>query len=75
VVAPAAFNTINKWAAGISDTLAHGLLTEAIGKGLPVVALPFINTAEAARTSSCRALRRPPTRQVSSCPALIHRLS
>jgi phosphopantothenoylcysteine decarboxylase len=26
IVAPATFNTINKWAAGISDTLALGLL-------------------------------------------------
>jgi Flavoprotein len=47
VVAPATFNTINKWAAGISDTLALGLLTEAIGKRLPLVALPFINAAQA----------------------------
>ena len=47
VVAPATFNTINKWAAGISDTLVLGLLTEAIGKRLPVVALPFINAAQA----------------------------
>jgi phosphopantothenoylcysteine synthetase/decarboxylase len=47
VVAPATFNTINKWAAGISDTLALGLRTEAIGKRLPVVALPFINAAQA----------------------------
>lgn len=47
-VAPATFNTINKWAAGISDTLALGLLTEAIGKQLPLVALPFLNTAQAA---------------------------
>jgi phosphopantothenoylcysteine synthetase/decarboxylase len=47
VVAPATFNTINKWAAGISDTLALGLLTEAIGKRLPVVALPFVNAAQA----------------------------
>src|SRR6266545_5043689 len=46
-VAPATFNTINKWAAGIADTLALGLLTEAIGKGLPVVALPFVNRAQA----------------------------
>jgi flavoprotein len=45
VVAPATFNTINKWAAGISDTLVLGLLTEAIGKRLPVVALPFVNAA------------------------------
>jgi len=47
VVVPATFNTINKWAAGISDTLALGLLTEAIGKRLPVVALPFLNAAQA----------------------------
>lgn len=40
VVAPATFNTINKWAAGISDTLALGLLNEAVGLGLPVVAVP-----------------------------------
>jgi phosphopantothenoylcysteine synthetase/decarboxylase len=46
-VAPATFNTVNKWAAGISDTLALGLLTEAIGKRLPIVALPFINAAQA----------------------------
>jgi phosphopantothenoylcysteine synthetase/decarboxylase len=47
IVAPATFNTINKWAAGISDTLALGLLTEAIGKRLPLVALPFVNSAQA----------------------------
>jgi phosphopantothenoylcysteine synthetase/decarboxylase len=45
VVAPATFNTINKWAAGISDTLALGLLNEAIGMGLPVIAVPFPNVA------------------------------
>jgi phosphopantothenoylcysteine synthetase/decarboxylase len=46
-VAPATFNIINKWAAGIADTLALGLLTEAIGKGLPVMAFPFVNSAQA----------------------------
>jgi Flavoprotein len=34
--APATFNTINKWAAGISDTLALGLPNEATGLGLPM---------------------------------------
>lgn len=48
IVAPATCNTINKWATGISDTLALGLLTEAIGKGLPLAALPFTNKAQAA---------------------------
>ncbi|KAB2343738.1 flavoprotein [Actinomadura rudentiformis] len=43
LVAPATFNTINKWAAGISDTL--GLLSEAIGLGIPITAVPSINDA------------------------------
>lgn len=47
VVAPATSSSINKWTAGIADTLALGLLTEAIGKGLPVLALPFVNNAQA----------------------------
>jgi len=45
IVAPATFNTINKWAAGISDTVALGLLNEAVGLGLPIVAVPFPNVA------------------------------
>lgn len=45
VVAPATFNTINKWAYGSSDTLALGTLNEAIGLGIPVVAVPTPSTA------------------------------
>jgi hypothetical protein len=56
VVAPATFNTINKWAAGISDTLALGLITEAIGKRLPLVALPFVNRAQAAHPAFDRSV-------------------
>jgi phosphopantothenoylcysteine synthetase/decarboxylase len=41
VIAPATFNTINKLAAGISDTLALGLLNEAVGLGLPIIAVPW----------------------------------
>jgi phosphopantothenoylcysteine synthetase/decarboxylase len=48
LVAPATFNTINKWAAGVSDTLALGLVNEAIGLGIPVAAMPFVNGALAA---------------------------
>lgn len=48
IVAPATVNTINKWALGICDTLALGLLVEGIGKKLPMVALPFSNWAHAA---------------------------
>lgn len=48
VVAPATFNTVNKWAQGISDTLALGLLNEAVGLGLPVAAVPWTNAPLAA---------------------------
>lgn len=51
VVAPATFNTINKWSAGISDTLALGLLNEALGLDLPIVAVPFPNQALAKHPS------------------------
>lgn len=44
-VVPATFNTTNKWAQGISDTLALGLLNEALGLGLPIVAVPWPNQA------------------------------
>lgn len=56
LVAPATFNTINKWAAGISDTLALGLITEAIGLELPVVALPYLNRAQAAHPAFNRSV-------------------
>jgi hypothetical protein len=47
LVAPATVNTINKWAAGIADTLALGMIVEAVGNGLPIVAMPFTNEAMA----------------------------
>ena len=43
VVAPATFNTVNKMAAGISDTLALGLLNEGLGLGKPVIVAPAVN--------------------------------
>ncbi|MFF4647485.1 flavoprotein [Streptomyces sp. NPDC001389] len=46
LVAPLTSNTVNKWAAGISDTLALGLITEGIGLRLPIVALPHWNKAQ-----------------------------
>lgn len=48
LAAPITLNTLSKWAAAMPDTLALGLLTEAIGKRLPMVALPYINAAQAA---------------------------
>lgn len=49
IVAPATYNTINKFAQGIADTYALGLLAEAPGLGIPVVVLPFVNVALAGR--------------------------
>jgi phosphopantothenoylcysteine synthetase/decarboxylase len=51
LVAPATFNTINKWANGISDTYALGILAEAPGLGIPTAVLPFVNSALAGRTA------------------------
>lgn len=45
VIAPATFNLVNKLAAGISDTLALALANEAIGRGLPVLIVPWANVA------------------------------
>jgi hypothetical protein len=50
IVAPASYNTINKWAHGISDTYALGVLAETTGLGLPIVVLPFVNSALASRS-------------------------
>lgn len=54
VVAPATFNTINKWATGITDTLALGLVCEAMGMGLPIVTVPYPNAALARHPAFAR---------------------
>lgn len=40
LAAPLSFNTLNKWAAGISDTVALGILNELLGTTVPIVAAP-----------------------------------
>jgi phosphopantothenoylcysteine synthetase/decarboxylase len=45
IVAPATFNTINKWAGGIADTFAVGLLCELMGFNVPIVAVPLLKDA------------------------------
>lgn len=57
-VAPATFNTINKWAAGASDTLALGILCEAYGSGIPTAVLPCLNAAQAAHPAYRQSLDR-----------------
>ena len=54
VAAPLTFNTLNKWAAGISDTLALGILNELLGAGIRVIAAPCIkSTLRRHRLSKC----------------------
>ncbi|MFF4757697.1 flavoprotein [Streptomyces sp. NPDC001292] len=57
-VAPATFNTSNKWAAGISDTLALGILWGAYGTGIPIAVLPCSNAAQAAHPAYRQSLER-----------------
>ncbi|MFJ4824835.1 flavoprotein [Streptomyces bacillaris] len=57
-VVPATFNTINKWAAGISDTLALGILCESYGLGVPTGVLPYVNAAQAAHPAYAESLQR-----------------
>ncbi|GAA0534992.1 flavoprotein [Saccharopolyspora subtropica] len=61
LAAPLTFNTLNKWASGISDTLALGLLNEALGLRLPITAAPVVKAAlqrHPAYGVSLRTLRR-----------------
>ncbi|SBT52484.1 flavoprotein [Micromonospora auratinigra] len=56
-VVPATFNVINKWASGVNDTLALGILNEALGGGLPVYAFPNVKAQLAAHPSYSHNLR------------------
>ncbi|WP_328830849.1 flavoprotein [Streptomyces sp. NBC_00252] len=57
-VAPATFNTINKWAAGLSDNLALGILCDAYGMGIPTAVMPYLNSAQAAHPAYRQSLER-----------------
>jgi phosphopantothenoylcysteine synthetase/decarboxylase len=57
-IAPATFNTINKMAAGISDTLALGILNEALGLGLPIIGVPTPNVALARHPAFANSIRQ-----------------
>ncbi|RSM64909.1 flavoprotein [Actinoplanes sp. ATCC 53533] len=57
VVAPASFNTVNKLANGISDTLAVGIVCEAIGNRQPIIVAPWMNRALANYSAYARSIR------------------
>lgn len=56
MIAPATFNTLSKLAAGVSDTLALGLVNEAIGLRLPVIAVAWAGPALARHPAFERSL-------------------
>ncbi|MGH3392935.1 MAG: flavoprotein [Actinomadura sp.] len=56
IVAPATYNTINKWAHGSADNFPLGLLAELVPLGVPTVVLPFINSALAANPVVSRSI-------------------
>lgn len=58
LVVPATFNTVNKWAAGISGTFALGILNESIGLRLPVVAVPYAKPTLAAHPAFAESLAK-----------------
>lgn len=49
LVAPLSCTSLNKWGAGIADTLAIGLVSEGVHMGIPVAAMPYFNQAQAAQ--------------------------
>jgi phosphopantothenoylcysteine synthetase/decarboxylase len=57
VVAPASFNTVNKLCNGISDTLAVGIICEAIGRRQPVIVAPWMNRALASHSAYARSVQ------------------
>lgn len=62
IVFPTTFNTLNKWAAGISDTLALGLLCKLTGLEVPILGIPIVREGGGLDThpafaSSLRSLR------------------
>lgn len=44
-VVPATFNTISKWATGVNDSLALGILNESLSTDLPIIAAPYAKPA------------------------------
>jgi phosphopantothenoylcysteine decarboxylase len=59
LAAPLTFNTANKWAAGINDTLTLGVLNELLNEDVPIIAAPCVKAVlrrHPAYTNSCKLL-------------------
>ncbi len=67
VIAPATYNSINKIALGLADNYAMTSVAELIGRQVPTVVVPFVNTALAARAPFRHAVAS--LRDEGTCPA------
>ncbi|MER5771469.1 flavoprotein [Streptomyces sp. NPDC001985] len=56
LVAPLSCTSLNKWGAGIADTLAIGLVSEGVNMGVPTVAMPYFNRAQGAQPAVARGI-------------------
>jgi phosphopantothenoylcysteine synthetase/decarboxylase len=66
--APCSFNSLNKLAQGIADTLALSVTAEAIGRGTPVIIGPSLNAPLLAHPVAQASLRTLPTWNVGIVP-------
>lgn len=55
-VAPASLNTVNTWALGLTPNYVAGAAAEAMGKRLPLVAMPCVNSTFATHPQFGRSL-------------------
>ncbi len=65
---PVTFNTVNKWAAGISDNSALGLLNETFGFKVPTYAMPYAKSTLAAHPAFAESLSRLKSWGVNTLP-------
>jgi hypothetical protein len=56
LVAPLSCTSLNKWGAGIADTVAIGIPSEAVHLGVPVVVMPYFNQAQASQPAVARSV-------------------
>lgn len=56
LVAPLSCTSLNKWGAGIADTVALGLASEGVHLGVPVAAMPYFNRAQGAQSAVARSV-------------------
>ncbi|MFE1962825.1 flavoprotein [Streptomyces sp. NPDC059479] len=56
LVAPLSATSLNKWGAGIADTLAIGLVSEGMNMGVPVLAMPYFNQAQGGQPAVARSI-------------------